>query len=236
MNIHELAIAKHTADVTYHEGFRAYMDDLDCLNDDRFWDILNKFRSLLNRKRLSTTLAVDELFRLANETDLVAQAEEYQERGIDVGDNNYSTLETIRFAKTYRVKAAALYKPLFDVIEGRGDDSYGDLLDNLPLMGQDMYKQLIGNGEKSNYGNHSVFESAVKDVILLEDFGSDTDKALAWDTLATELTPVDAEDTVVVKNRMRKHVLQGENYNGLRLAEQAERRFIFYCINVERVS
>ena len=224
MNIHELAIAKHTADVTYHEGFRAYMDDLDCLNDDRFWAILNKFRSLLNRKSLSTTLAVDELFRLATETDLVAQAEEYQERGIDVGDNNYSTLETIRFAKTYRVKAAALCKPLFDVIEGRGDDSYGDLLDNLPLMGQDMYKQLIGNGEKSNYRNHSVFESAVKDVILLEDFGSDTDKALAWDEYKGD------------KNRMRKHVLQGENYNGLRLAEQAERRFIFYCINVEQLS
>jgi len=186
MKIHELAIAKHTADVTYHEGFRAYMDDLDCLNDDRFWDILNKFRSLLSRKGLSTTLAVDELFRLATETDA------------DVG-----TLEAIRFAKTYRVKSAVLYKPLFDVIEGRGDDSYGDLLDNLPLMGQDMYKQLIGDGEKSNYGNHSVFESAVKDVL---------------------------------EDRMRKHILQGENYNGLRLAEQAERRFIFYCINVERVS
>jgi len=203
MNIHELAIAKHTADVTYHEGFRAYMDDLDCLNDDRFWDILNKFRSLLNRKGLSTTLAVDELFRLATETDA------------DVGENNYSTLEAIRFAKTYRVKAAVLYKPLFDVIEGRGDDSYGDLLDNLPLMGQDMYKQLIGDGEKSNYGNHSVFESAVKDVILIEE--------------ENRMTPA-------LEDRMRKHILQGENYNGLRLAEQAERRFIFYCINVERVS
>jgi hypothetical protein len=212
MNIHELAIAKHTADVTYHEGFRAYMDDLDCLNDDRFWDILNKFRSLLNRKGLSTTLAVDELFRLATETDAVATDAE-----LSIGQSD-STLETIRFAKTYRVKAAALYKPLFDVIEGRGDDSYGDLLDNLPLMGQDMYKQLIGNGEKSNYGNNSVFESAVKDVILIEEENRHSRKLLSLNAL---------------EDRMRKHILQGENYNGLRLAEQAERRFIFYCINVE---
>lgn len=58
-------------------------------------------------------------------------------------DDPYLAMQYIR---TYRHKVDRLYKPLFDVIKGFGDDGYGDVLDSFLLHGRERYEKAL-NGE-----------------------------------------------------------------------------------------
>ncbi|MDP6717947.1 MAG: hypothetical protein QGF59_04820, partial [Pirellulaceae bacterium] len=69
----------------------------------------------------------------------------------------YSLEEAISFAKSWQGWRGRLYEPLFDVVEDRGDDAYGDLLDALPLAGRD----LVGKAQAGEFGNQQQFDAAV---------------------------------------------------------------------------
>jgi hypothetical protein len=72
----------------------------------------------------------------------------------------YTLDEAIQLAKTWRHVTRDLYDPLFDVVEGRSDDAYGDLLDALPLAGRDVVQKALDR----EFGNNIQFERAVCDV------------------------------------------------------------------------
>jgi hypothetical protein len=49
----------------------------------------------------------------------------------------------VSFVVTYEVMVAALYKPLFDVVDDQGDDGFGDVLDSFPLFGEERYNMAL---------------------------------------------------------------------------------------------
>tara|TARA_R110000824_G_scaffold217119_1_gene403643 strand:- start:679 stop:1383 length:705 start_codon:yes stop_codon:yes gene_type:complete len=113
------------------------------LTDDEFWSVLAVYRK-------------EVLSSIRGGRKSEASAHSLQCRMESRGEQKAALY--MRFAKTYERKAAGLYKPLFEVAEGRGDDSYGDFLDNLPLIGREVYEKAL----EGYYGN----ESALRDAVL----------------------------------------------------------------------
>lgn len=52
-------------------------------------------------------------------------------------------MTALRFYKTYRRLKARLSKALWDVIEGFGDDGYGDVIDSFPLFGRERAEKAL---------------------------------------------------------------------------------------------
>ena len=145
------AIAYRNAEANYNTAFREHFDNhVNELPEDRFWELQAVFRGEVCTFRFAygrtngVEQAAREFFRkpLAN----------------DFGNRpSYSLEEAISFAKSWQEWRRKLYRPLFDVVEGRGDDAYGDLLDALPLVGRDVIEEVLG-GE---FGNQRQFDAAV---------------------------------------------------------------------------
>jgi hypothetical protein len=158
MNIHETATAFRTAEQHYHVAFRDFFaNEVTTLPNDRFWQIQGAFVREVVTYRFAyvrsngVEQAARELFRkpLGDDFD-----------GRDGGAaTRYSMHEAIRFARTWRELIRRLYRPLFEVIEGRGDDAYGDLLDALPLAGREVVQKSLDYA----YSSHRRFERAVRD-------------------------------------------------------------------------
>lgn len=129
----------------WNKQFRAFFEAQKPLSADRFWELLPLFRSeIVHQYQFNVKNAAYEFFRKPA-CDAVS----------------YTLDEALRFAVTYRQMSEALYTPLFDVITDRGDDSYGDLLDAMPLAGRVIYEKCLSK----YYGNNVAIESAIGDEI-----------------------------------------------------------------------
>lgn len=133
----------------YQTGFRKWMSTMDKLPAPRFWELC-KLYSALAISRLNTESGADEFFRLA----LVGSSE---------GATSFE--EAIRFALTYSIVVNNITR-YFDksnkgVIWGRGDDSFGDVMDNLPLVGKEFYQ----TAKRSRFQNISEVEAEVSKAV-----------------------------------------------------------------------
>ena len=173
---------------------------LDPLTDAEFWSVLAIYRNEV----LSS-------IRGGRKSD--ASAHNLQCRMESRGEQKAALY--MRFAKTYGIKAAALYKPLFEVVEGRGDDSYGDLLDNLPLIGREVYDKAI----EGYYGNENALKEATAEAL----------EAPVRKTLSERQhrpTPVVlAERTKDTIDKLLEYIFGGENYNETSLNEKGREVF-----------
>jgi hypothetical protein len=134
----EKAAVKHTlAEREYESVFYSWLNTLEKLSPNRFWQLLEHYRRLVfTATRYDTELAADEFFRLA----LVKAADPVQ----------YSLDEACRFAITYEITVSRLTR-YFDrsnkgIEFGRTDDSYHDLMDSLPLAGRNFYRTAKAGG------------------------------------------------------------------------------------------
>jgi hypothetical protein len=73
--------------------------------------------------------------------------------------------DAIKFLVTWNDITKRLYDPLFDVIEGCGDDGYGDYLDILPLAGE----KVIARALVGAYKDHKKLFSDVYTSVRQED-------------------------------------------------------------------
>ena len=143
------------AQQAYHAAFRAFFDGLPALQDDRFWQLqpllvqeVGQFRFKYGRTN-GVEQAAQELFRKPLADNVAAGSQ---------GGCGYSLHEAVGFAKAWEGFRRRLYRPLFDVVEDRSDDGYGDLLDGLPLAG----RQVVDGALAGEFGNHRQFEQAVE--------------------------------------------------------------------------
>ena len=128
--------------------FQQYFATVKSLRDTEFWPLLAEFRLQVFR------------FKFDYERQIEDAALEFFRKPY-AREGNYSIDEAVSFAKTYQEKARAIYHPLMDIIKDRGDDSYGDLLDVLPLMGQEMYERCL----KSDFQDNEDFTITIQDMI-----------------------------------------------------------------------
>jgi hypothetical protein len=142
------------AKANYHKLFQEFFKELEPLEDGQFWSLLkNTFvpevlRAFVNKTPgyISTT-AAHNLFCQPIKSSI----------SFDTG---------LHFAATWRLKTKELYTPLFDIVENRGDDAYGDLLDSLPLLGHKFYERCLAG----DFKNNKDFENEVKLTCKTEGF------------------------------------------------------------------
>ena len=135
MNVKKVASAFRAAQENYHDAFRDYFaNEITSLPDDQFWQLQPVFRDdvitfrFAYKRTNGMEQAARELFRKPLAGDF---------KGRGNGDVPRNSLhEAMQFAKTWRNLQSHLYQPLFDIVQDRGDDAYGDLLDALPLAGR----------------------------------------------------------------------------------------------------
>lgn len=196
MNLREQA--QSAADVVaeaqkaYTLAFNAYYDTLEVLEDTRFWQIMGWYREEV----FTCTFGLKRNNRDA--------AHELLRKALVSHYPNFTITEAMQFAKTYEAKVAAIYKPLFDTVEDRGDDGYGDLLDSLPLVGEELYLRCLDPIPFN--GSNSQFEEAVK--AACSDYRHDTPH-VCWE--------------------FKKFVLQGENYNRMFLKDKCQEFFVAHA-------
>jgi hypothetical protein len=178
----KLAEAKRIADQNYKHGFEEYFAGLALLTDERFFEIA----------KLYAQEVYTFCFQLAR-TNGVKQAAWELFRKALCKEKGYSGVEMTRFAKTYEAMKERLYQPLFDLVKDKGDDSYGDLLDNLPLLGAKLFKSL----EDKEFGNPSLVRRKIEEA--------------SGRTLA------------ISDGQAMKFVWEGENYHAMSLREAAEK-------------
>mgnify|MGYP007026198128 FL=1 len=145
------AMAYREAKENYGTAFRDYFtNQVTELPEDRFWELQAVLRGEVCTFRFGykrtngVEQACREFFRKPVADDFGRYA-------------SYSLEEAISFAKSWQGWRGRLYQPLFDVVEDRGDDAYGDLLDSLPLAGSD----LVGNALAREFGNQQQLDAGV---------------------------------------------------------------------------
>jgi len=150
-DLKQKAIAHREAQENYNTAFRDYFaNQVTELPEDRFWELQEVFQRDVCTFRFG--------YKRTNGVEQAASEFFRKPLADDFGKSpRYSLEEAIRFAKSWQGWQRRLYQPLFDVVEDRGDDAYGDLLDALPLAGRD----LVSNTLACEFGNQRQFDAGV---------------------------------------------------------------------------
>ena len=155
-DLNQAAQQFRAAQACYQAAFRAYFDELAPLSDEQFWQLQPIFTEEVCRFRFrygrtqGVELAAKELFR----KPLASMCGDSEGNRCD-----YSLPDATRFAKAWEGFRQRLYRPLFDVVEDRSDDGYGDLLDALPLAGAGVVTAAL----QGELASHQELEQAVHD-------------------------------------------------------------------------
>jgi hypothetical protein len=152
----QIAKELQEAQAACEEAFRKVYNDAPLMEPDHFWELMDLVRKEIRGYRFGL-----------GRTNGVKQGAEEVGRKIwtdQVPKGLTCTAEEyVSFAKTYSELARKFYDPLFHVAEGYGDDSYGDLLDTLPLLGRDFSKRILDGEWKK--GDHKKFMAAIAEVV-----------------------------------------------------------------------
>lgn len=125
-----------------HEVFREHFDRrMQGLYGDRFWQLLSVFQDevrafrFVMRRSDGVARAADEFFRKPYAGHFQASS------GKTVPE--YSFDEAVQFARTWTEIVNRLYPALVGVVTNRSDDTFGDLLDSLPLLGRELVAKAV---------------------------------------------------------------------------------------------
>lgn len=140
-NVIELAKAKAQADKEYGEAFRAHLRVFKPLDDEEFWPILELFQGNVV-SRLKYGNGVKE-----GAHNLLCELVYHR-----TGEDRMDAWENMaRFLARYEQNTRRLSAKMNDMPNlDRGDDSYGDLLDSLPLAGKEIFDAIMGDDIANN--------------------------------------------------------------------------------------
>jgi hypothetical protein len=117
---------------------------------------------------------------------------------------DFDYMDIMAFSRLHINLKNEMYKPLFDVISGRGDDSYGDLLDALILAGPAVVKRIISGSYRE--GENDRVEEDIRTAV--EKSGE--------------------------SEKVTKSIIHGENYVGMFLEDGLKEYFFSYLREVSR--
>lgn len=158
LNLAEVAKHFRAAEREYHTAFQTYFDEeVQTLPGRRFWQLWAVFRAEAVHFRFQRNIT-NGIESAANELFRKALAGDFQLLCGRVTVASFTMAEAVQFAKSWRQLSRDLYEPLFDVVTGRGDDAYGDLLDALPLASRKVVMRALEHG----YLNDRDLEEAVR--------------------------------------------------------------------------
>ncbi|RDJ34906.1 MAG: hypothetical protein DWQ19_08710 [Crenarchaeota archaeon] len=176
MKLEEAALAYAEAYHNWEQKFKNYFQNkVEPCSNEVFWKLTGMLQDSIVTTvfdwQKTTEDAIANFFIDAKDEDLVA------------------------YAKAYKEKASALYKPLFDKVTDYSDDRYGDLIDSLPLAGFTVYELAI---HEEISGNNTLYETLT--------FAAKNSKGKALRHYIDNFT---------------RYILKGENYIGMTLYNKA---------------
>lgn len=177
------------AEERYSNAFYSWANGVATLKPGLFWREIRRLRSIWEERRRHGRAPDD-------------AADEYLRQAQCESEERFA--EAVHFAVSYRRCSAALSKACGKVLEGweRGDDSFGDLMDSLPLAGRDVFKRI-------KKGEFFVEDENEDEVVNLEDLEAAVHSAAP---------------------KVADLILNGENYWASNLEEKArERMKIVLC-------
>lgn len=146
------AAAARDAENQYESQFNVWADSVTPLAPEHFWPEVAKLREIWAESDYDAERAADEYLRQAKceSEDRFAAA--------------------VHFAVSYGKYVHQLHKACVNIYSGweRGDDSYSDLMDSLPMAGQDVHGKVI-SGEYFDDDEVEIddLEEAVKQTVGL---------------------------------------------------------------------
>lgn len=111
----------------YEKQARTYINSIAPMGDDEFWSLAPTLLQQVSRLR-----------------DSDRGCDEFSRSMIFMGGDEMANWEKVAaFSKTYAKVSANLSRHLFESDLDRGDDSFSDLCDSLPLAGRDVYDLIM---------------------------------------------------------------------------------------------
>lgn len=187
----QAAIALSDARKTYEEAFRALKRDVEQLPDDELWDNIDELALRFVPRHP------------AQDSKAVAHNWFY---GLRMTRSFDLALWFVRFAKSYRFLANNKLAQGLDFVD-RGSDSFGDLLDALPLAGRDVYEKAC----EGYFGSEKALEDAIKAAF---------EAKFAEAGFAGPFAAKNVKKAVGI-------VLNGENYVAMGLEDVARENFVW---------
>ena len=194
------AIAFRQAKAKYDKAFRMLKITTPELQAADFWPMADAFRLTVLRTMNYRTEGVTE-----------AAADEFM-RQASIGESPWGLPAAVHFALSYDTYKRHAYaggdkcRFSFD----RGDDGYGDLMDSVVLLGREFNERL-----------------RVGRFYDLSDFNKAVDERCHASVTAEDFPYQYSDDPVgnrtSLASRLRKFILQGENYCGLMLCDAAQK-------------
>tara|TARA_Y100000034_G_C6865183_1_gene394246 strand:+ start:122 stop:754 length:633 start_codon:yes stop_codon:yes gene_type:complete len=145
-------------------------EDVIPLDEGKFWEILDHFINILVDEHDKTKL--DAIERATMELARRAWTGQYW-KGCNIVVNAFDLDDVIDFTKRWDDYKERLFHILFDVVKDRGDDSYGDFIDALPLAGRDIVNKCF-----DELYVYKALEADIRELELIYDSGLDVDLIL----------------------------------------------------------
>lgn len=147
------AAAALAAENQYESQFNSWADSVTPLAPEHFWPEVAKLREIW----------------LDSDYDAERAADEYLRQAQCEGEERFAA--AVHFAVSYGKYVQQLHKACVNIYSGweRGDDSYSDLMDSLPMAGQEVHGKVIG-GEYFDDDEVEIddLEAAVKESVTPE--------------------------------------------------------------------
>ncbi len=194
------ALAFSKARAQYDKAFRHLIITTPSLSASHFWPMLDAFR-----------LTVLQAMQLRQEKVAEAAADEFM-RNAKVTSVDGGLPAAVHFAISYRDFASKAYSggDQCNFSFERGDDGYGDLMDAVVLLGREFNERLYAGRFYDLSDFKKVVDEHCHSSVTAEDFPFQ----YADDPVGNRTS---------LASRLRKMVLQGENYFRMSLEEAAQR-------------
>jgi hypothetical protein len=194
------AVAFRQARAQYDKAFRMLKITTPELQAADFWPMADAFRLTILRTMAYRAEGVSE-----------AAADEFM-RQASIGQSPWDLAAAVHFALSYDTYKRHAYaggdkcRFSFD----RGDDGYGDLMDSVVLLGREFNERLYAG----RFYDLPDFNAAVKERC---------DSAVTASDFPFQYSDAPDSHRVGLVSRLRKLILQGENYCGMMLCDAAQK-------------
>jgi hypothetical protein len=112
------------------KAFRAILHQSEAMEEDKFWELIENLNKTIKRTENHKVGTENFMHNLAFGHSKVSGEATTVEDGFS-------------FVKAYEEMSGKISKPLWDVIEGFGDDGYGDVIDSFLLFGKERYLKAL---------------------------------------------------------------------------------------------
>jgi len=147
-NVGEIARQMYEIQDEINRAKNAIVETLELMDEDLFWALMDNLKKSIKASG-NHKIGVERFIHNASYGHVAVEGKFTE------------IMDVLRFLKTYEAKVGALYKPLFKVIEGYGDDSYSDMIDSFPLFGRERYEKALkgeieGDSENQYQGENYI--------------------------------------------------------------------------------